>query len=279
MKNRFSIGQMSKLHNIPIKTLRYYDEIGLFKPVEVDSVTGYRYYSIEQFEQLDIIYYLKTLGVPLKDIKQQLENRDIDYFLTLLKEQSKLTERKIEQLQLIKKRFGSRIHEIEKAREVSDIGIPFIKTIPERAVIQMEEPIRSDLELELSLRKLKGELGEAASIFIGKVGLTLPIAHILQSQFFEYNSVFVLLEELEEKERLYNAVTTFPEDVYACIFYRGIHLNCPPYYQRLLTFIENNQYEIKGDAIERTIIDQFISNNPKEYITEIQIPIKPLTLQ
>lgn len=56
MKNRFSIGQMAQLHNIPVKTLRYYDEIGLFTPAEVDPISGYRYYSIEQFEKLDIVY-------------------------------------------------------------------------------------------------------------------------------------------------------------------------------------------------------------------------------
>ena len=68
MQNRFSIGEMSRLMNVPIKTLRYYDEIGLFKPVEVNRDTGYRYYSTEQFEQLDIIKYLRLLGVPLAEI-------------------------------------------------------------------------------------------------------------------------------------------------------------------------------------------------------------------
>ena len=60
MQNRFSIGEMSKLMNIPVKTLRYYDEIGLFKPHEVNRHTGYRYYSTEQFEQLDTIISRKS---------------------------------------------------------------------------------------------------------------------------------------------------------------------------------------------------------------------------
>jgi hypothetical protein len=36
------IGDFSKLSRVPVKTLRYYDEMGLLKPVEVDSLTGYR---------------------------------------------------------------------------------------------------------------------------------------------------------------------------------------------------------------------------------------------
>ncbi|MBP2664195.1 MAG: MerR: Hg(II)-responsive transcriptional regulator [Firmicutes bacterium] len=67
MKNRFSIGEMSKLHNVPVKTLRYYDDIGLFKPTKVDESSKYRYYSIEQFEQLNTITYLKFSGLPLKE--------------------------------------------------------------------------------------------------------------------------------------------------------------------------------------------------------------------
>ena len=60
MKNRFSIGEMSKLHNTTIKTLRYYDEIGLLEPIQIDENNGYRYYSTEQFEQLNIINYLNV---------------------------------------------------------------------------------------------------------------------------------------------------------------------------------------------------------------------------
>ncbi|WP_230591222.1 MerR family transcriptional regulator [Lysinibacillus sphaericus] len=69
MKNRFSIGEMAKLHKTTIKTLRYYDEIDLLKPMYTDKNNGYRYYSTEQFEQLNTIHYLKELGFSLKEIK------------------------------------------------------------------------------------------------------------------------------------------------------------------------------------------------------------------
>ena len=55
MKDLFTIGEMSKLFNINIKTLRYYDEIDLFKPIIIDRTNNYRYYSTEQFEQLNTI--------------------------------------------------------------------------------------------------------------------------------------------------------------------------------------------------------------------------------
>ena len=40
-----SIGEFSKICKVTVKTLRYYDRIGLLKPVHVDDMTGYRYYS------------------------------------------------------------------------------------------------------------------------------------------------------------------------------------------------------------------------------------------
>ncbi len=80
MKNRFSIGEMAKLHNTTIKTLRYYDEIGLLKPIDTDPNNGYRYYSTEQFEQLNTIQYLKEIGFTLKEIKRHLDHRILMVF-------------------------------------------------------------------------------------------------------------------------------------------------------------------------------------------------------
>lgn len=48
----FKIGDFSKLSRVSVKTLRYYDEIGLLKPVGVDRFTRYRYYSAEQLPLL-----------------------------------------------------------------------------------------------------------------------------------------------------------------------------------------------------------------------------------
>ena len=56
------IGDFSKLSRVPIKTLRYYDEMGLLKPLHVDDFTGYRYYEYEQMTHLYRILALKDLG-------------------------------------------------------------------------------------------------------------------------------------------------------------------------------------------------------------------------
>lgn len=63
------IGEFSKLTGVPIRTLRYYDEIDLFKPIDIDLFTDYRYYSEEQVEDLNLINELKKVGFTLEEIK------------------------------------------------------------------------------------------------------------------------------------------------------------------------------------------------------------------
>ncbi len=66
------IGDFSKLSRVSIKTLRFYDEIGLLKPVEVDALSGYRYYEFDQLPCLHRILALRDLGFSLEEIGRLL---------------------------------------------------------------------------------------------------------------------------------------------------------------------------------------------------------------
>jgi len=68
------IGDFSKLSRVTVKTLRYYDQVGLLKPARVDHFTGYRYYTYEQLPRLNRILALKDLGFSLEEIGQFLTN-------------------------------------------------------------------------------------------------------------------------------------------------------------------------------------------------------------
>ena len=67
------IGDFSKLSRVSVKTLRFYDEMGLLRPVEVDRFTGYRYYEFDQLPRLHRILALKDLGFSLEEIGRLLE--------------------------------------------------------------------------------------------------------------------------------------------------------------------------------------------------------------
>ena len=71
------ISQVSKLTGISIRTLQYYDEIGLLKPSKRTS-SGYRLYNDEALQILQQILFFKELGFPLKEIYEILNNPDFD---------------------------------------------------------------------------------------------------------------------------------------------------------------------------------------------------------
>lgn len=66
----YKIGELSKLCNLPVKTLRYYDNEGLLPPDYIDKFTGYRYYSAAKLSDCYRIITLKELGFSLTEIKE-----------------------------------------------------------------------------------------------------------------------------------------------------------------------------------------------------------------
>ncbi|MBN2239126.1 MAG: MerR family transcriptional regulator [Dehalococcoidales bacterium] len=81
----YRIGDFSRLSRVTTRALRYYDEIGLLKPVRVDQVTGYRFYSVDQLPKLNYIVTLKNIGFSLDDINELMNNgMPPDYIKRLL---------------------------------------------------------------------------------------------------------------------------------------------------------------------------------------------------
>ena len=72
-----SIGDFSKICNVSTKTLRYYAEIGLILPNEINNENGYRYYSIEQLETMLFIKRLKSYNFSLEQIKAILQSEQL----------------------------------------------------------------------------------------------------------------------------------------------------------------------------------------------------------
>lgn len=113
------IGEFSKLSGIPIRTLRYYDEIDLFKPTEIDLFTGYRYYEEEQLEDLKLINKLKSVGFTLDEIKENWNNFSNEI---MLKKKDEL-EQKLDDI-------NQSIKEIDYLRS-NIVNGKFVKKLPE----------------------------------------------------------------------------------------------------------------------------------------------------
>lgn len=97
----YKTGEFAKMANLSMRTVRYYDKIGLLKPSQIAD-NGYRLYSDKDFIKLQKILSLKYLGFSLDDIFSMTIN---DSYLTLqesLTLQKKMIDQKIEHLQNIK---------------------------------------------------------------------------------------------------------------------------------------------------------------------------------
>ena len=79
---RLSISQAAKIGGVSVRTLRYYDEIGLIHPAEV-SPAGYRYYDEEALRVLAQVRFYRELELPLKEILSLFRHPDYDASQTL----------------------------------------------------------------------------------------------------------------------------------------------------------------------------------------------------
>jgi DNA-binding transcriptional MerR regulator/effector-binding domain-containing protein len=72
MTNTVSVGRFATMTHLSVKTLRHYHQVGLLEPAEIDSKTGYRYYTLEQLPTAQLIRRLRDLRMPVADVRAVL---------------------------------------------------------------------------------------------------------------------------------------------------------------------------------------------------------------
>ena len=102
----YRISEFSKISNLSVKTLRYYDEIGLLKPAETDPFTGYRFYSLSQAGDAIKIQALKEFGFSLDEIRYFYHDTD-----SLLEQKEQMLKEQLRELK-------TRLHKLESFRKI-----------------------------------------------------------------------------------------------------------------------------------------------------------------
>lgn len=272
MKNKlFSIGNVSRLFHISISSLRHYENIGLLKPEYTDPNTGYRYYSVRQFEILNSIRYLRELDMPLSEISDFLSNRDVDLIENKLCEQKKIVIEKQKELKKIENKITNRLKMIEDAKTSTLDQITIVeKESCDIIWLEHELTIDSYLDMETSIRKLDENQKEAV-VFLGKVGVGISATHLNERKFESYDGVFLIFDQ----EDSYNG-NTIRLSKTKCVSIRfcGSHSESKKYYELLLDYIKENNLVISDFAREITMIDYGITNDTSKFVTEISIPIQ-----
>ena len=124
----FSIGEMAKIFHLSVSSLRHYEALGLVTPEYVDPSTNYRYYSVRQFEPLNTIRYLRAMDMPLTEIADFLQNRDVETIEEKLRAQKAAVVQKQKELKRIERKLDARLSQLHEVRR--DRAHPFARASP-----------------------------------------------------------------------------------------------------------------------------------------------------
>lgn len=267
------IGDFSKLNKVSIKTLRYYDKLGLLVPVHIDPSTGYRYYSVEQINRLNRILAFKEIGLSLNEITMALDNNRTLNMINFLK---------------TKKQTINDLIEVEKAK-VFRIET-FIKILTEEEysmenqVVLKETPILK----VASLRDIVASYGSQGSLWGELLGylksnnikFSAPLIAIYhdseyKDQDVDIEVVATISEYGNETNRIKFKELPATEEM-ACLIHEGSNEKLVSSYNLISKWIAENQLEIVGPGRECHLKGPWNEPNQNNWITEIQLPVKKL---
>lgn len=273
-----SIGDMAKLNNITIQTLRYYEKMGLVTPKYINKENNYRFYSIEQSSTIDIIKYLKDSNFSLKEIKQFLsdKNIDVDYWINFFNLKKSSINEEIEKMKLKNKTIDKIIDSLEIYKSIPNTGTIVLEKFKKQYTLvykgntnYYQNPPKYEKGL-IELKKLMKK--NCIPYFCSNNPASITRKKYLNGGNLYCDELFVYVEEDYCKNKL--CLTEIPGGVYFCIYCDDI-TDEEKYVYKLINYINENGIEIVGDLIQESLSDIIaIRENRKNLIMRIRIPIK-----
>lgn len=178
------------MFHLSVSSLRHYEKMGILIPEVTDPDTGYRYYSTRQFEPLNTIRYLRALDMPLNEIADFLQNRDLDKIEEKLKQQKEIVIQRELELKRVERKIENRLNQLTDARN-STLDVISLITADAYRLVWIEDTltIREFVDMETPIRKLEQKQNEAL-IFLGKVGVGISPENLENGLYQQYNGIF-----------------------------------------------------------------------------------------
>jgi effector-binding domain-containing protein len=265
------IGQFSRFSQVTVKTLRYYDQIGLLKPAEVDRFTGYRYYSASQLPRIHRILALKDLGLSLEQIGDLLAgDLSPDQIRGILRMKQSEIQQQVAEDQARLRRVEQRLKQIEQEETMPTQEV-VLKKVPPQAVASVRDNVPVT-----ALPQLFGELFG----YLGQRGLgpaAPPIGVYYDEEFREgpldVEIAAPVAGRVPESDRI--KLRELPAIKQAAsIIHEGNYEDVGGTYSQLLQWIEANGYRIAGPVREVYVQGPETGRDPSDYVTEIQLPVE-----
>lgn len=264
MDKLFSIGEISKIKNITIKTLRYYHKVGILIPKNIDEKTGYRYYSVDQFIHIDIIKSCRDLGTSIVELQNIFKESDTDKLIEFLKLKRIEAEDTINKMNMIINNIDILTSEVAYSKKALNdmevrkefINKRYIATVPCNEIGDNKELLYySNLEKIIKDEGLKTKAEGGIMYNLNSNKELLDIA------------VFKVVEIKEEKESDY--IEVLKEGVYLTVNYRKE--NEDKQAEKLYNYIKENNLKVNR-FIEVDLFDDIFSTD--SYSSQIQAYIE-----
>lgn len=280
----FRIGEFSKLCGLSADTLYHYEKQKILIPMSVDKFTGYRYYDASQIVTVNKIMALKDAGFSLNEISNQIkEDAPVWLLLEMLENKAKLLESTLEEEYNRLERLHTNIFLIKNG------GIPQMNEI----IIKTVEPILVASTRKVFSKKSFDEnleqMWPIVNNYIDEKGIkrTIPCLMLYHSGWWDmkqwnlnYDEQTLDVEVVEPVTKLFEGneevqVYELPKtEKMACVVHHGSFSTIGNTFDTLFEWLRQNNYVADGPIREIYHKGDWVTNDPNEYITELQIPIK-----
>ena len=267
------IGEFSKLTQVSVRMLRYYDEAGLLKPAEVDRWTGHRLYSVEQIPRLDRIRYLRDSGFQVSEIALALEMDDHALLVSLNKKCLEIEQAiQKEQERLLKIAVAK--EEIQGSKSELHYHIS-MKSIPACQVLSLRRTVptyysEGDLWKELSAFAEKEEIEISSDTF------TIYHDTEYREQDVDMELCAPVKKAGENREPFCFRMTEAVPAMASTMVY-GEFSNIKKAYLAFAKWLQkNSNYQMSAPVRQIVHRGPWNENDPAKYLTELQIPVEPL---
>lgn len=223
MKEYYTIGETAALLGVSTDTLRYYDKIGLLKPVKVGAESKYRYYSYTQFHYIDRIKYLQKFGMPLNEIGRVIHIGRVDKLIGYLKTERVRLEKELTRVQHRIEDADWYINYFTYMENQSGEESLYTVYLPERYVVKCPcfygEPLA---EMEIRLAGVKASQPYTDLEYKRQYGYVINREALFQGKFYP-EQYFIFLRGKPDLEL--SAYDVFPAGEYVCFRTKALHEN------------------------------------------------------